>query len=132
MRFLKNLFTKKDKKDEPIGSSSSTSSTVAELSVLMNDDASLDLVCIWNKNYEADDFAFAVGTMLRMMTNGEYDKMIIDSLEREAQTGSKDFITQVLAVWQLEKDLQQTKGDSDKPVMSPLQTFGESNFGMMQ
>jgi len=98
----------------------------------MNSDSSLDLVCTWNRAYEEEDFAFAVGTMLKMMTNGEYDEMIIEALKSEGNISkSSDFITQVLAVWQLDNALQD-KANEDRPVMSPLQTFGESNFGMSQ
>jgi len=100
----------------------------------LQQDGSLEITCLWDKDSVSPELATALGTMLKFLTSGGYDALISKSLESSFQESNKDtqeFITQVLSIWQTENMEKLTTELKQAPVISPLRTFGESNFGGM-
>lgn len=131
--FLTSLFKDPESEPEPEFIEEEEEEDLAYVKVTMKPNMSLEIESWWNEDPEFKELAFAFGTLLKFLTNGGYDTLIATDLHNIIQHGdetTEDFVNQVMKTWKEGlnfKDMQEKL--AALPVISPLKTFGESNFG---
>lgn len=139
MRLIENIGkwwnSRKQSKDIPASNMPAipaNDDNLALVNVALKKDMSLEIACWWDDPDKHKELAFAFGTLLKFLTNGGYDVLIAQSLadSLELDDGiSPQFIEEVLTVWK-STDFKKAQEDiKNMPVINPLRTFGESNFG---
>jgi len=80
--------------------------------------------CEWDYEYQSEGFSEIIGSILKMLTTGGYDpiitKVMLESVKEDDKIDPK-FVENILKFWKNELN--------DRPIVSPLKTFSESNFG---
>lgn len=135
MQFLKNIWLKFfSKQPEPLLDQLPTldSNFMSSLSMTCKSDGGLELISLWDTQQQTDEMAYIYGTALRNLTNGNYDTLIIKSLVQLIKENPKikpEFVELVVATWKSDEIQEYVESQQTGPIVSPLRTFGESNFG---
>jgi len=128
MRLLnrfKSLFVKeKEPEPEPI---LNDVEDLAFITVAIKKDMSLDMMCWWDDIDTDDELSIAFGTMLKFLTSGGYNFLIATSLKES--DNDPEFVEKILDIWGANNLTSLADQLKKVPVINPLRTFGESNFG---
>lgn len=115
------------KKNEPQKTSIDNEPTFV---IKMYPDMSVKLFCEWNNKQGTEDWAISLATMLKFLTSGMYDTMIIQSLLSLGITNNvdKNFIECLVNFWKSDEVQRAQESILNSPIVNPLNTFSESNF----
>ena len=103
---------------------------IASINISIQKDMSLEIACWWIDPTEEPQIAYAFGTALKCLTTGAYDFLLAQALAKsfdDKDANAEKFVIEVLSIWN-DKDIGGPQ-QKDLPVVGPLKTFGESNFG---
>lgn len=87
---------------------------------------------LWDKNYQSEKFAILMGSIIKTLTSGGYDEDIVNCLQSADTTlkEDKEFVDLVsIGIMTKVHTKEEQETIAKLPVVNPLRTFGESNFG---
>ena len=98
---------------------------IAHIGFSVDKTGELIIHCEWDYEYQTEAFAQLIGSILKLMTTGVYDiiisQVLLEAMKEDSKIDAK-FVENILKYWKEEEI-------NEKPIVSPLKTFGESNFG---
>lgn len=98
---------------------------IANIGFSIDKNGELIVHCEWDYEYQSDPFSQLIGSILKLLTTGVYDiiitQVLLESIKEDKNIDPK-FVENIIKYWK-EEEIQ------EKPIVSPLKTFGESNFG---
>ena len=139
INYIKSWIAKKNNQSEQLNENSidnlddnhNNKTSLGFFVVNINPDLSIDLQCSWDNYNQTEEIAYVFGNMLKSLTTGQYDQVILESLYNYAVNNlstEPKFIHKIISTWK-DKEFDKLQQEMNSvPVVNPLQTFGESNI----
>lgn len=124
-RTLRSLMNQQEKDIQLEGEIPEEQDNIANIGFSVDKTGELAIHCEWDYEYQSDAFSELIGSILRLLTTGVYDiiitQVLLEAIKEDKKIDPK-FVENIIKYWKEEEV-------NARPIVSPLKTFGESNFG---